>query len=163
MRAPSLVRAIGLAFSGGCSEFREPALSASSRLLSDTAVAETSLEADGANARIVRDVYGVPHISSKTNRGLFVAYGYAVAEDRLWQLETYRRTGRGTLSEILGAGYLPADRFARLLGYTDEELDAQFASLSEEAQEIVTAYVDGLNRYINDVVLPDPINKLPVE
>lgn len=163
MRAHSLVLAIGLAFIGGCSEFREPALSASNQLLSDTAMAETTLEVDGARARIVRDVYGVPHISSRTNRGLFMAYGYAVAEDRLWQLETYRRAGRGTLSEILGPGSLPADRFARLLGYTDEELDAQFASLSEEEQEIVAAYVDGINRYINDVVLPDPINKLPVE
>src|ERR1700687_98153 len=163
MRAHSLVLAIGLAFISGCSEFREPTVSASNQQLSDSAVAETTLEVDGASARIVRDAYGVPHISSRTNRGLFVAYGCAVAEDRLWQLETYRRTGRGTLSEILGAGYLPADRFARLLGYTDEELDAQFASLSEEEQGIVTAYVDGINRYINDVVLPDPINKLQVE
>src|SRR5260370_39199867 len=156
MRAPSLVRAIGLAFSGGCSEFREPSLSASSRLLSDTAVAETSLEVDGANARIVRDVYGVPHISSKTNRGLFVAYGYAVAEDRLWQLETYRRTGRGTLSEILGFAYVPADQFARLLGYRESELDDQFSALTEEEQEIFHAYVEGINRYITEGVAPDP-------
>ncbi len=164
MRAHLLVLAIGLAFVCSCSEFRERPFSASNQNLSDTAVAETTtLEVDDATAQIVRDVYGVPHISSKTNRGLFVAYGYAVAEDRLWQLETYRRAGRGTLAEILGSGYLPADRFARLLGYTDEELDAQFASLSEEEQGIVTAYVDGINQYINDVVLPDPINKLPVE
>ncbi len=43
------------------------------------------------------------------------------------------------------------------------ELDTQIASLSAEAKEIVNAYVDGINRYITDVVLADPGDKLPYE
>ncbi len=123
----------------------------------------TTLWVDGQRSQIIRDQYGVPHIFARTNRGVFVADGYAVAQDRLWQLETYRRTGRGTLAEILGFAYVPADQFARLLGYRESELDDQFSALTEEEQEIFNAYVEGINRYITEVVAPDPANRLPVE
>ena len=123
----------------------------------------TTLLVDGRRVQIIRDQYGIPHIFARANRGLFVGAGYAVAQDRLWQLETYRRAGRGTLAEILGNGYVSADEFARLLGYTDSELDQQFNRLTDEQQEIFNAYVEGINRYITEVVVPDPDNKLPVE
>lgn len=123
----------------------------------------TVLDVDGAPAKIVRDEFGIPHIFAPTNRAVFVAYGFAVANDRLWQLETFRRSGRGTLAEILGPTFLPADRFSRLLGYTDEELDAQFHHLSAEERVLFNAYVEGINRYIQEVVVPDPSNKLPLE
>ena len=48
-------------------------------------------------------------------------------------------------------------------GYTGAELDAQFATLTPEQQQIVQSYVDGINRYITDVVAPDQQNKLPFE
>ena len=123
----------------------------------------TTLWVDGRRVQIIRDQFGIPHIFARTNRGLFVASGYAIAQDRLWQLETYRRAGRGTLAEILGDSYVPSDQFARLLGYRDSELDEQFSELTDEEQEIFNAYVEGINRYITEVVLPDPDNKLPVE
>src|SRR5262249_53694629 len=49
------------------------------------------------------------------------------------------------------------------LGYTDTELDQQYAAMTPEEQEIFTGYVDGINRYITEVVVPDPANKLPFE
>ena len=45
----------------------------------------TTLHVDGEQVRIYRDQFGVPHIFAETNRGLFEAYGFTVAEDRLWQ------------------------------------------------------------------------------
>ncbi len=123
----------------------------------------TTLDVDGVKARIYRDEWGIPHIFAPTNRALFEAYGYSVAEDRLFQLEIDRRAARGTLSEVFGPSYVEADEVARRDGYTDAELDAQIASASAEDQEIFTAYIDGINRYISDVVLPDPDNKLPYE
>ena len=151
----------------GCSENRTG--NSLSAMLEDGVVSApagssvTTLLVDGRRVQIIRDQYGIPHIFARTNRGLFVGAGYAVAQDRLWQLETYRRAGRGTLAEILGDGYLSADEFARLLGYTDSELDQQFSQLTDEQQEIFNAYVEGINRYITEVVVPDPDNKLPVE
>ena len=122
-----------------------------------------TLTVDGLAVNIYRDSYGVPHIFADTNRGLFVGYGYAVAQDRLWQMENTRRGSQGRLAEVFGSSSLAGDRTARTLGYTDAELDAQFALLSAGDQEIFTAYVDGVNRYITDVVTPDPSTKLPFE
>ncbi len=123
----------------------------------------TTLDVSGEQVRIYRDEFGVPHIFAETNRGLFEAYGYTTAQHRLWQLEVNRRSARGRLAEIFGSSSLAADRSARTLGYTGAELDQQFAALSPEEQEIFDAYVDGINRYVNEVVVPDPANKLPFE
>ena len=75
----------------------------------------------------------------ETNPGLFEAYGFTVAEDRLWQLELNRRVARGRLAEILGPGFVDADRVVRVTGYKDAELDAQFVRLTAEEREIFTA------------------------
>ena len=61
----------------------------------------TTLDVDGVKARIYRDEWGIPHVFAPTNRALFEAYGYTVAEDRLWQLELDRRAARGTLAEVM--------------------------------------------------------------
>jgi penicillin G amidase len=123
----------------------------------------TVLNTDGEAVSIYRDEYGVPHIFAQARPALFTAYGYVVAQDRLWQLELNRRTARGRLAEILGPGMLQADRNARTLGYTDAELAQQFAALSKAQQEVFTAYVAGINRYIAEVVTPNPSTKLPFE
>jgi len=62
-----------------------------------------------------------------------------VAEDRLWQLELNRRVARGRLAEILGPGFVGADRVVRVTGYKDAELDALFVRLTAQVREIFTA------------------------
>jgi penicillin amidase len=121
----------------------------------------TTLNVNGEAVKIYRDDFGTPHIFAETNRGLFEAYGYAVAQDRLWQLELNRRAARGRLAELFGPSTVNADRAARTVGYTDAELDAQFAQLTVEEQQIFDAYLAGINRYIVEAVL-DPL-KLPFE
>jgi penicillin amidase len=138
----------------------------------------TTLDVGGDSVTIARDEFGVPHVFARTNRGLFVGYGYAVAQDRLWQLEIFRRAGYGTLSEILGANAtvpefappgvppptaLALDSGIRTTRYTPAELDAQATLLSPTERELFTAYADGISRYITDVVAADPVNKLPYE
>jgi penicillin amidase len=123
----------------------------------------TTLDVDGVTAKIYRDQWGIPHIFAPTDRALLEAYGYTVAEDRLFQLEVDRRAARGTLAAVFGPSVVAADELARRDGYTDAELDAQFASLRPEDRELTSAYVDGINRYITEVVLADPAEKLPYE
>ena len=122
----------------------------------------TTLNVNGEAVKIYRDDFGIPHIFATTNRGLFEAYGYTVAQDRLWQLELNRRAARGRLAEIFGPSTVNADRAARVTGYTDAELDAHFATLTTEEQEIFDAYLAGINRYIGEVAL-SPLTKLPFE
>jgi penicillin amidase len=137
-----------------------------------------TLKVAGDSVTIVRDEFGIPHIFATTNRGLFEGFGYAVAQDRLWQLEFFRRLAYGTLSEIFGATFavaglappgvppltaLALDTDVRTRRYTPAELDAQIALLSSEEKELFTAYADGVTRYITEVVAPDVTNKLPYE
>lgn len=123
----------------------------------------SSLDVAGETVRIYRDDFGRPHIFAATNRGLFTAYGYAVAEDRLWQLELNRRVARGRLAEILGPGTpLLSDTFIRTTGYTGAELDAQFAALEPADRAIYEAYIEGINRFIA-YATQSPLARMPFE
>ncbi|MCX7799286.1 MAG: penicillin acylase family protein [Fimbriimonadales bacterium] len=97
---------------------------------------------------IVRDAYGVPQILAPTWEEAFFHAGYAVAEDRLWQMEMNRRIGAGRLSELLGPEYLAADRETLRTAYTPEELDRQFQSLSSRSREAFESYAKGVNAYM---------------
>src|SRR5215212_11170095 len=62
-----------------------------------------------AGVRIVRDSYGVPAVTGASDFDAWWGVGYAVAEDRLFQLELFRRATSGRLAEILGSDYLDDD------------------------------------------------------
>ena len=81
----------------------------------------------------------------------FVAMGYAVASDRLWQMELYRRTARGRLAEIFGPDQLGSDVFMRTIGYSDAEMTAGFAALPPESRAAIAGYVAGINRRIAEI------------
>jgi penicillin amidase len=111
-----------------------------------------------------RDDKGVWFISGTEDATLFhifEAQGYAVATDRLWQAETFRRTARGRLAEIFGPDQLATDVFIRITGYSEEELQAGFEALNEETRAAVRAYVAGFNRRIEEIGI-DP-TLLPFE
>src|SRR5579871_2688008 len=55
-----------------------------------------------APVTVVRDRWGVPHIYAQNTEDLFMAQGYVMAQDRLWQMEMWRRSREGRLAEILG-------------------------------------------------------------
>ena len=95
-----------------------------------------------------RDAQGIWFIEGGSLYDVFEAMGYAVAEDRLWQMDLYRRTGRGKISELLGSAAISNDFFLRTIGYSDEEYAAMFSALSEDAQTVITAYTMGINRRI---------------
>ena len=77
---------------------------------SDSAVDGTVLvEGVSQPVRIMRDVYGVPHIFAQDRKDLAFAFGYVQAQDRLWQLDMGRHLGSGTLSEVFGPVTLALD------------------------------------------------------
>ena len=49
---------------------------------------------------IQRDALGIPHIHASSDDDLFFAFGYAMAQDRLFQLDYLRRRGSGRLAEV---------------------------------------------------------------
>ena len=66
--------------------------------------------------RVRRDRWGVPHIEAERREDLYFAQGFCHAQDRLWQMDFYRRVVRGRVSEMAGPEGLPVDRLLRTLG-----------------------------------------------
>src|ERR1700690_264326 len=64
---------------------------------------------------ILRDQQGIPHIFAQNEDDLFFAQGYVMAQDRLWQLELWRRWREGRLAEIFGPKAFDNDARARLM------------------------------------------------
>jgi penicillin amidase len=118
-------------------------------------------ESPRAGVTITRDGYGVPTITGQTDYDLWFGTGYAVAQDRLFQLELFRRATQGRLAEILGKDYLDDDFVARRDYYTPAELDEQFTKLPADLRGRFEAYRDGVNAWIAKTRL-DP-TKLPGE
>ncbi len=100
---------------------------------------------------ISRDAYGVPSVTGQTSAGLWWGAGYATAEDRLFELEIFRRVGNGTLSAAVGPGELQMDITDRRDFYTTAELQRMFAGLPAAMQQRYTAYASGVNAYVDYV------------
>lgn len=100
---------------------------------------------------IKRDNYGTPHIYADDTYGLFYGYGYAVATDRLFQMEMSKRTGLGTVAEVLGSEYLQYD-IATHSRFNPDEIKRQIAQLSPEDRAIFDGYAAGFNKRIKEVL-----------
>lgn len=102
----------------------------------------------GAEVEVWRDSLGVPHVWAKDEADLFRAVGYVHAQDRLWQMELFRRVAEGRMAEILGPQLVDTDRFLRTLGmgraagFTELTLDP-------ESRRLLQAYADGVNAWID--------------
>lgn len=107
------------------------------------------LRLDGEEIRIQRDRFGVPHIFAGSERALFYGNGYAIAQDRLWQMERYRRDGRGEMAEI-DPKALARDRDVRKLGYTEAERQQRFDQLTAKHQLQIKAYIEGVNAWMSE-------------
>jgi len=106
---------------------------------------------------ILRDPWGVAHFYAQTQQDLFFAQGFVAAQDRLWQLEMWRRKAEGQLAEVLGPAGVERDRYARLLRYRGD-MEAEWRSYSPDTRTIVEAFVRGINAYIAQLG-----DRLPVE
>src|SRR5690606_21793278 len=97
--------------------------------------------------RIYRDAHGIPHVEAADETGAWFGMGYACAQDRLWQLEWYRRRGEGRWSAVVGASGLAADRMFRRLRLV-EACRADVEAMSAETRAMFQAYADGVNAYV---------------
>lgn len=102
-----------------------------------------------SNVDVYRDGMGIPHIYASTNHDLFFAQGYIHAQDRFWQMDSWRHIGSGELSKMFGAGQVETDAFLRTLGWR-QTAEAEWQQLSPESQNILQAYTDGVNAYLAD-------------
>lgn len=126
----------------------------------ETPIADTCDLADyaqvytlSAPVDVVRDDRNVPHIYARTDADLFYASGYQIATDRLFELDTFIRAAKGTLSEVRGEDEYLNDITARTFDfdrYACESL-AWIAEDRPDDYELLVAYVSGVNARIAEV------------
>ncbi|MCA1712031.1 MAG: penicillin acylase family protein [Actinobacteria bacterium] len=102
-------------------------------------------------ARVRRDGYGVPAVYADTSYDTWYAAGYTAGQDRLFLADGVRHVAEGTYAELVGPSGVPADIQTRTLTYSDADYDAMFKALPAESQNVLKAYVAGLNAYIQHV------------
>jgi penicillin amidase len=112
-----------------------------------------------APVTVRRDAHGVPHIDAATQDDLFVAQGYVTAQDRLWQMDSLRRSANGDLAEILGPGLVQHDKTQRVLQI---RLTAQrmYDHSSADDRRRLDDYARGVNLFIAQC---EQSNSLPIE
>jgi len=110
---------------------------------------QIQLEGLNGPVDIYRDQMGIPHIYATTSHDLFFAQGYVHAQDRFWQMDTWRHIGSGTLSEMFGKGQVETDTFLRTLGWrlTAEQ---EYMELDPVSKSILDSYTAGVNAYLQD-------------
>ncbi|MFN7984064.1 MAG: penicillin acylase family protein [Vicinamibacterales bacterium] len=111
-----------------------------------------------APVEIIRDKQGIPHIYAKNDDDLFFAQGYVMAQDRLWQLEMWRRWREGRLSEVFGPKAFDYDVRTRLMMFRGPWDEAEWGSYHKDAERLFTAWANGLNAYV-----AQNADNLPVE
>jgi penicillin amidase len=103
--------------------------------------------------RVQRDRWGVAHIYAADQHDLFFAQGFVVSQDRLFQMEMWKRAGQGRLAEVLGPAAVERDLNARRLRYRGD-MQAEFSSYAPDTEEILAAFTDGINAYIARLTAP---------
>jgi penicillin amidase len=102
------------------------------------------------SVHVQRDKWGVAHIYATDTHDLFFAQGFVAAQDRLFQMELWKRAGQGRLAEILGPAAVERDAQARRLRYRGD-LKAEYASYAPDTLSILRAFTDGINAYIETI------------
>ncbi len=109
-----------------------------------------------ASVRVVRDDWGVPHLTGENERDVHFALGYVMAQDRLFQMEIMRRLSQGTLAEVAGPLAAPIDAVIRTLRLRPlaEEYYRDEKSFPPEMRQLAEAFVAGINHCVDTEPLP---------
>ena len=94
-----------------------------------------------------RDAHGVPHIEAANQDDLFVAQGYVTAQDRLWQMDAFRRNSNGELAEIMGSSLVGHDKAQRVLQFRNTARRV-YANLPAADRARLDDYARGVNLFI---------------
>jgi penicillin G amidase len=150
---PVAVLAAAIGLSSGCTA---PAVKAAGPTSLQGLSKESLAKIDGElkvpglkqSVEIIRDRQGIPHIYAQNDGDLFFAQGYVMAQDRLWQLEMWRRWREGRLSEVFGPKAFDMDLRTRQLMFRGPWDAAEWTSYHKDAERLFTAWADGLNAYV---------------
>lgn len=119
---------------------------------------EGTLRVDGLEGEleIARDRFGLPTVTGSSLYDLCFGQGFCYGQDRLWQLEFYRRVAAGRIAEFAGEEGLLPDRLMRRLGIW-HKAEQEAATLELEERLRLEAFSAGINAAANS------LSALPLE
>ena len=103
--------------------------------------------AQAAKVRIVRDDWGIAHVSGKTDADAVFGMAYAQAEDDFNRVETNYLTALGRTAEAEGETAIWADLRAKLY-MNPAVLQGQYEKSPVWLKALMDAWADGLNFYL---------------
>ena len=114
-----------------------------------------------ADVSLVTDDMGITHVVAQNDADAFYGAGYAMARDRLLQMEFFRRRALGRTAELVGPHALIGDIGARAFNFKrlGEQDDARVRSERPADALLVDAWVARVNAPIAEVssgVAPRP-------
>ncbi|MBN1573317.1 MAG: penicillin acylase family protein [Deltaproteobacteria bacterium] len=110
---------------------------------------EIKTEMVKGKVEIIRDSYGMPHIYAENERDLSFALGYAMAQDRMFQMDMIRRAIRGKLSEILGESLVPVDKLFITITAA-KSVEGMYEEMPEEVKSNLEAFSEGVNYFLDN-------------
>jgi penicillin amidase len=104
------------------------------------------IEVEGLEGPVTvrRDRWGVPHVEAGSRSDLWFAQGFCHGQDRLWQMDFYRRVACGRLSEFAGEEGVQVDRLMRTLGFRRCS-EAEAGRLDRDLLGLIQDFCDGVN------------------
>jgi penicillin amidase len=114
------------------------------------------------NVTVYRDNWGVPHIYANNTHDAYFALGYVMAQDRLFEMDLFRRAVAGRLAEIFGDLMFKDDVRMRTLGIYQIAVDTWNGVYPDlvippEVKENLEMFSAGVNTYILDLTIPDGV------
>ena len=100
-----------------------------------------------ATAEIRRDPRGIPHITAANWQDAVFLEGYAMAQDRLFQMDLMRRLASGELAEVIGKAAIELDLEARRLRMRRMAED-HARTLSAADKTVLSAFARGVNHFV---------------
>ncbi|TSA38432.1 MAG: penicillin acylase family protein [Porphyromonadaceae bacterium] len=110
-----------------------------------------------ADVTVIRDSFAIPHIYAENEHDLYLAAGYTMAQDRLWQMDLLRRVTQGRLAEIFGKDLVDADMLFRSLRFTEKSRRI-FGKADSNMRTSIESFAEGVNQFIQQAG-----SKLPPE
>ena len=122
-----------------------------------------------APVSVETDAEGIPHIFCAKATDCFAVQGFLHAQDRLFEMDLFRRTARGTLASMIGSVEVGSDeQFLTLFSTRDgQDVTAQMkAAIDPASKAKLDAYVAGVNAYLafltaNPSLMPGEYSQLP--
>ncbi len=118
-------------------------------LAQESNVPTAELKVVGLKEKVIirRDERGIPYIEAANEPDLFFAQGFVTAQDRLWQMDLFRRVARGETAEIFGNLTLAEDKRWRKFGFARVAAET-LPNISPEPRAALENYARGVNAYL---------------